>query len=40
MLASERYGWDQVNQELVDSYIRIIRQHRAGVRIARQSPVP
>jgi len=40
MLASERYGWDQVNQELVDSYIRIIRQHRAGVRVARQSPVP
>lgn len=38
--ASERYGWDQVNQELVDSYIRIIRQHRAGVRVARQSPVP
>ena len=38
--ASERYGWDQVNQELVDSYIRIIRQHNAGVRLVRQSPVP
>jgi glycosyltransferase involved in cell wall biosynthesis len=38
--ASERYGWDQVNQELVDSYMRIIRQHRAGVRVTRQSPVP
>ncbi|KRB86501.1 glycosyl transferase family 1 [Sphingomonas sp. Root710] len=38
--SSERYGWDQVNQELVDSYIRIVRQHQAGVRVARQSPVP
>jgi len=38
--ASERYGWDQVNQELVDSYLRIIRQHRAGIRVTRQSPVP
>jgi len=38
--ASERYGWDQVNQELVDAYMRIIRQHRAGVRLIRQSPVP
>jgi len=40
MAASERYGWDQVNQELVDAYIRIVRQHQAGVRITRQSPVP
>ncbi|ATE64756.1 glycosyltransferase family 4 protein [Rhizorhabdus dicambivorans] len=38
--ASERYGWDQVNQELVDSYMRIIRQHQAGIRVIRQSPVP
>jgi phosphatidylinositol alpha 1,6-mannosyltransferase len=38
--SSERFGWDQVNQELVDSYIRIVRQHAAGVRLARQSPVP
>jgi glycosyltransferase involved in cell wall biosynthesis len=38
--SSARYGWDQVNQELVDAYIRIIRQHRAGVRMTRQSPVP
>jgi len=38
--ASERYGWDQVNQALVDAYIRIIRQHEAGVRVTRQSPVP
>jgi phosphatidylinositol alpha 1,6-mannosyltransferase len=40
MKASERYGWDQVNQELVDAYLRIIRQHRAGARLVRQSPVP
>ena len=38
--ASERYGWDQVNQELVDAYLRIVRQHRAGIRMTRQSPVP
>ena len=38
--SSARYGWDQVNQELVDAYMRIIRQHRAGVRMTRQSPVP
>ena len=38
--SSARYGWDQVNQELVDSYVRIVRQHRAGVRVVRQSPVP
>ena len=25
--ASRRYGWDEVNQELVDGYLRIIRQH-------------
>ena len=37
--ASRRYGWDEVNQELVDSYLRIIRQHREGGR-QRPSPVP
>ena len=36
---SRRYGWDEVNQELVDSYLRIIRQHRLGGR-QRPSPVP
>jgi len=30
--ASRRYGWDEVNQELVDGYLRIIRQHKEGVR--------
>ena len=28
--ASERYGWDRVNQELVDSYLRIARQRGRG----------
>ena len=32
MEASLRYGWDEVNQTLVDAYIRIIRQRRAGLR--------
>ncbi len=37
--ASRRYGWDEVNQELVDSYLRVIRQHRGGGR-QKPSPVP
>ncbi len=37
--ASQRYGWDEVNQELVDAYVRIIRQHGQGGR-QRPSPVP
>ena len=36
--ASQRYGWDEVNQELVDAYIRVIRQHDGGQQ--RPSPVP
>ncbi|HWH21860.1 MAG TPA: glycosyltransferase family 1 protein [Allosphingosinicella sp.] len=36
---STRYGWDEVNQALVDSYIRVIRQHGAAGR-PRRSPVP
>jgi glycosyltransferase involved in cell wall biosynthesis len=28
--ASARYGWDEVNQELTDAYMRIIRQRRRG----------
>jgi glycosyltransferase involved in cell wall biosynthesis len=36
--ASQRYGWDEVNQELADAYIRIIRQHDGGRQVA--SPVP
>ena len=29
-LASERYGWDEVNGALVDSYIRVARQRERG----------
>ena len=36
---SQHYGWDEVNQSLVDSYLRIIRQHHEGGR-QRPSPVP
>lgn len=39
MEASLRYGWDEVNQSLVDAYIRIIRQRQAGLR-PKPSPVP
>lgn len=35
----ERYGWDQVNQALVDTYIRIIHQREHGA-APRSSPVP
>jgi glycosyltransferase involved in cell wall biosynthesis len=35
--ASQRYGWDEVNQELVDAYLRVIRQHDGGRE--RTSPV-
>jgi glycosyltransferase involved in cell wall biosynthesis len=36
---AERYGWDQVNQALVDTYIRVIRQRSQGA-LLRSSPVP
>jgi phosphatidylinositol alpha 1,6-mannosyltransferase len=36
--ASQRYGWDEVNQELVDAYQRVIRQHDGGQQ--QPSPVP
>nr|WP_295375084.1 glycosyltransferase family 1 protein [uncultured Sphingosinicella sp.] len=39
MEISMRYGWDEVNQELVDAYLRVIRQRKAGLR-HRRSPVP
>jgi phosphatidylinositol alpha 1,6-mannosyltransferase len=38
--ASEKYGWDKVNQSLVDAYLRIIRQRAAGGGAPRQGPVP
>lgn len=37
---SMRYGWDEVNQALVDSYLRIVRQRSHGVRGPARSPVP
>ena len=37
--ASERFGWDEVNQELVAGYLRVLRQHRSG-RQPRPSRVP
>ncbi len=36
--ASARYGWDAVNQSLVNAYMRVIRQHDGGQQ--RPSPVP
>ena len=36
---AERNGWDQVNQALVDTYLRVIRQRAQGV-APRSSPVP
>jgi glycosyltransferase involved in cell wall biosynthesis len=39
MEVSLRYGWDEVNQELVNAYLRIVRQRQAGLR-HRRSPVP
>lgn len=36
---ANKYGWDQVNQALVDTYVRIIRLRQGGKRIQR-SPVP
>ena len=38
--ASERYGWDQVNQALVDGYLRIVRQRNDGSSGPPRSPVP
>jgi glycosyltransferase involved in cell wall biosynthesis len=39
MAEAERYGWDQVNQALVDTYLRIIRQRAHGA-MMKASPVP
>ena len=38
--ASERYGWDQVNQALVDTYLRVVRQRASGGGPPGRSPVP
>lgn len=36
---AQRYGWDEVNAELADGYLRVIRQHQWG-RQPRQSRLP
>jgi glycosyltransferase involved in cell wall biosynthesis len=36
---AERNGWDQVNQALVDTYLRVIRQRAQGL-APKSSPVP
>lgn len=36
---ADHYGWDQVNQALVDTYIRVIHQRERGA-LALASPVP
>jgi glycosyltransferase involved in cell wall biosynthesis len=38
--ASLRFGWDEVNQALVDGYMRVIRQRGRGARLPGRSPVP
>ena len=38
--ASREYGWDEVNQQLVEGYLRVIRQRTQGGRQPRHSPVP
>jgi glycogen synthase len=40
MQVSLRYGWDEVNQELVDAYLRVIRQRGSGRGRPGRSPVP
>ncbi len=38
--AAKRFGWDEVNQALVDGYARVIRQRQLGGGPPRRSPVP
>ena len=37
---SRRYGWDEVNQELVDGYLKVIRQRKRGGSLPKPSPIP
>jgi phosphatidylinositol alpha 1,6-mannosyltransferase len=37
---AEQFGWDQVNQALVDTYLRVLRHRRNGGRPPARSPVP
>jgi glycosyltransferase involved in cell wall biosynthesis len=36
--ATRRFGWDEVNQELVDGYRRVIRQRAGGGQAPQRSP--
>ncbi|PZU59375.1 MAG: glycosyl transferase family 1 [Sphingobium sp.] len=36
---ADHYGWDQVNQSLVDTYLRVVRQRKRGA-VPLASPVP
>jgi len=38
--AAQRFTWDAVNQEMVEAYASIIRQHRAGGRQPRRGALP
>jgi len=37
---SQSYGWDAVNRQLVDGYMRVIRHRAGGGRMPIRSPVP
>jgi glycosyltransferase involved in cell wall biosynthesis len=37
---SHRYGWDEVNQALVEGYLRVIRHRAGGMKLPPPSPVP
>jgi glycosyltransferase involved in cell wall biosynthesis len=37
---AESFGWDQVNQALLDTYLRVLRHRRQGGRPPARSPVP
>jgi glycosyltransferase involved in cell wall biosynthesis len=38
--AAGRFGWDEVNQALVDTYLRVVRQRAAGGGVPMLGPVP
>ena len=37
---ADQHGWDQVNQALADTYLRVVQQRGAGAGLPRHSPVP
>lgn len=40
LAAARCYGWDEVNEQLAENYLRIIRQRSEGARYPHRSPVP